>query len=84
MAYNRYNFLSRVKEVNEIYVKYSSKGVFTEYIFNTYIKDVYKISRSTFWNYLSIPYEKELKIELEKRAKREATKKAQTQINFED
>lgn len=84
MAYNRYNLLLKVKEVNEIYVEYSSKGVFAEYIFNTYIKDAYKISRSTFWNYLSIPYEKELKIELENKAKREAAKKAQTQISFED
>lgn len=83
MAYNRYNFLIRVKEVNEIYIKYSSKGVNAEYIFKTYIYPAYKISRTTFWNYLSIPYEKELKIELEKKAKREAAAKAQIQINFD-
>lgn len=61
MAYNRFNFLQRVKEVNEIYLEYSSKGVFNEYIYINYIKDRFHISRTTFYNYLSIPYGKELK-----------------------
>lgn len=84
MAYNRYNFLQKVKEVNDIYIKYSSKGVGAEYIYNTYIYPSYKISRTTFWNYLNIPYEKELKIELAKKAQREAAAKAQLLIKFED
>ncbi len=56
MAYNRKNFLLRVKEINEVYKEYASKGWFNEYIFNNYIRDRFHISRATFYNYLAIPY----------------------------
>jgi hypothetical protein len=68
MAYNKNNFLLRVKEINEIYLEYSRKGCFTEYIYNTYIKDRYHISRTTFYTYLTIPYERQLKKIQEQRA----------------
>lgn len=61
MAYNKNNFLQRVKEINEVYKEYASKGLFNEYIFKNYIRDRFHISRATFYNYLTIPYEKELK-----------------------
>ena len=61
MAYNKNNFLQRVKEINEVYKEYASKGWFNEYIFKNYIRDRFHISRATFYNYLTIPYEKELK-----------------------
>lgn len=50
------NYLNSVKEVNEIYLFYHLKGVCNEYIYKTYIQDKFYISRSTFYNYLAIPY----------------------------
>ena len=61
MAYNRKNFLLRVKEVCEIYNRETAKGKFNEYIYSTYIAGQYHISRATFYDYLTIPYERELK-----------------------
>lgn len=68
MAYNKKNFLLRVKEINEIYKRESAKGLFNEYIFVHFIKDQYHISRSTFYDFLTIPYERELKKVNEKEA----------------
>ena len=59
-GYNRRNFLLKVKKVNEIYLEHSKRGVFVEYIFRNYIKNQFFISRTTFYEYLSIPYLKEL------------------------
>jgi hypothetical protein len=50
------NYLNRVKEVNEIYLFYHLKGVRNEYIYKNYIQDKFYISRSTFYNYLAVPY----------------------------
>ena len=68
MAYNRRNFLLRVKEVNEIYKRESKKGLFTEYIYTHFVQEQYHISRATFYNFLTIPYERELKKAEEKEA----------------
>lgn len=61
MPYNKINYLQKVVAVNEIFIKYAAKGLSNEYIYNNYIKSVFFISRTTFYNYLSIPYKKELK-----------------------
>lgn len=61
MAYNKNNYLLRVKEVNETYNKYALKGYFNEYIYANFIKDRFHISRTTFYNYLTIPYKRQLK-----------------------
>ena len=61
MAYNRKNFLLRVKEINEIYKRETRKGLSNEYIFIHYVEPLYHISRATFYEYLTIPYERELK-----------------------
>lgn len=61
MAYNKNNYLLRVKEVNETYKEYALKGYFNEYIYANFIKDRFHISRTTFYNYLTIPYERQLK-----------------------
>lgn len=70
MAYNRKNFLLRVKEICEIYKRESGKGCFNEYIYLTHIKHQYHISRATFYEYLTIPYERELK-KIEEREQQE-------------
>jgi len=84
MAYNRYNFLSRVKEICEVYFKYNAQGVTTEYIYTEYIYPVYKISRATFFAYLKTPYYDELEKEEEAKMKRENARKAQQSIKFEE
>jgi hypothetical protein len=52
------NFLLRVRQVNDIYLEHSRRGVFTENIYRLYIRDRFFISRSTFYFYLSVPYKK--------------------------
>lgn len=61
MAYNRRNLLLKVKEVCEIYRRESGQGRSNEYIYLHFIKDRYHISRTTFYQFLTIPYERELK-----------------------
>lgn len=76
MAYTRKYFLHRVKAVNEIYKENTKRGATNEWIYEHLIKDVYHISRSTFYEYLTIPYASQLR-EIEKReslrAKQEPT-----------
>jgi len=57
---NRMNFLLRVKDVNEVFISHNNRGIFTENIYRDYIKERFRISRSTFFRYLTIPYKKEL------------------------
>ncbi|NDW10930.1 hypothetical protein [Dysgonomonas sp. 520] len=80
MAYNRYNFLLRVKEVNELYFKYDAMGVTAERIYTDHVYPQYKISRTTFFAYLKIPYYKELEQEENAKAKREAARAAQLNL----
>ena len=61
MAYNRENFLNRVKEVNELYLEKQRLGIPTSRILSEYIEPRYHISRSTLYEWLAIPYEKELR-----------------------
>ena len=61
MAYTRRYLLNRIKEVCEIYLREAKRGVNNEFIYDNYIRDRFHISRSTFYEYLAVPYEKELK-----------------------
>lgn len=61
MAFSRKNLLLRVKEVNEMYKEKAKIGFSTEYIYRNFIAPVYHISRSTLYEYLAIPYERQLK-----------------------
>ena len=61
MAYTRKYFLNRVREVNEVYLEHHKRGVFNEFIYKNYIKSRFHISRSTFYEYLTIPYAAQLK-----------------------
>lgn len=56
MAYSKRNFLKRVKKVNEVYLEHAKKGMFHRHIYDNFIKDAFNISRSTFYEYLAIPY----------------------------
>ena len=57
---SRYNFLLRVRDVNEVFLLHNKRGVFSENIYRMYVKDRFHISRSTFFRYLTIPYKKKL------------------------
>jgi len=59
-GYNRKNYLLRVEQVNKVFLQHSKRGLFTDHIYRDYIRDQFFISRSTFYNYLGIPYKKEL------------------------
>ena len=61
MAFSRKNLLLRVKEVNEMYKEKAKIGLSTEYIYRNFIEPVFHISRSTLYEYLAIPYERQLK-----------------------
>lgn len=60
MAYNSKNYLLKVKDVMEIYKEYQKKGYSNIWIYRNHIKERFKISVSTFYNYMCIPYEREL------------------------
>lgn len=66
MAYTKKYFLVRVKRVNELYKELNAKGVTNEFIYHNHVKDQFNISRSTFYEYLAIPYERQIK-EIEQR-----------------
>lgn len=61
MAYNRRNFLIRVIEIQNIVLEEKKKGVSQIWIYENIIYPQFKISNSTFNNYLGIPARKELK-----------------------
>lgn len=60
MAFSRKNLLFRVKEINEVYLEKAKIGLTTEFIYRTFIKPRYHISRSTLYDYLAIPYDRQL------------------------
>lgn len=66
MAFSRKNMLLRVKEVNELYIGKQKIGLSTEYIYRNFVAPQFHISRATLYNYLTIPYDRQLK-EIEKR-----------------
>lgn len=53
--------MCRVKEVNELFVEKQRLGLSTEYIYRTFVAPRYHISRTTLYNWLTIPYKKQLK-----------------------
>lgn len=61
MAYTRRYLLNRIKAVNEIYIREARRGVNNEYIYKNLIRDRFHISRSTFYAYLTVPFERQLR-----------------------
>lgn len=58
-GYNRYNLLKKAKAVNEVYLEHCENKTLMD-IYREHIKEQFFISRATFYNYLAIPYKKEL------------------------
>lgn len=61
MAYNKRNYYERIIDIQNIVREHQKKGATHIWIFNNHIRDTYRISYSTFSNYLGIPAAKELK-----------------------
>lgn len=61
MAYNRRNYLERIVEVQQIVLNERENGATFRWIYKNKIKKQFRISYSTFNNYLAIPASKELK-----------------------
>ena len=70
MAFSRKNLLFRVKKINEVYLEKAKIGLSTEFIYRNFIKPRYHISRSTLYDYLAIPYDRQL-AEIARREKAE-------------
>jgi hypothetical protein len=81
-GYNRYNLLLKIKDVCETY-RENERNETADYIWRNRIYPKHFISRSTFYDYLSTPYEKELKEIEQKRAAAEAARKRQRRL-FDD
>ena len=62
--------MNRIKAVCEIWKREAKRGVSNEYIYANYICEQFHISRSTFYEYLTVPYERELKKLDEREAER--------------
>ena len=77
MAYTKKYFLERIKQVNEIYLQHANDGVSNEFIYHHYIREQFHISRTTFYQYLTIPYKTEI-------AKIQAQQAQQNQLNFDE
>lgn len=61
MAYNNKNFLKKVLEIQEIYLRYNARGHSGTWIYEKLIAPNYHISRRTLTNYLAINARKELR-----------------------
>ena len=72
MAYNSRNKLIKIQEIVTIYLNNKELGYNNEHIYKNIIYPAYYISKTTFYNYLTIPANRLLK-ELE------ATCKPQTE-----
>ncbi len=60
MAYNRENLLRRVIDVQTTFKEHNKQGMVQEWIYTNIIHPKYKIGRTTFYNWLSIPAQREL------------------------
>ena len=59
MAYSNRNLLERIIEIQEITLQYKDKGYFQKWIYENVIHEKFKVSYSTFNNYLSRNAKKE-------------------------
>jgi hypothetical protein len=72
MGYTRENFLKRVADVQQTFKEHNRQGMVQEWIYENHIKDKFRIGRTTFYKWLSIPVQRELekiKTDAENKAK---------------
>ncbi len=61
MAYTCRNRLQRIIDIQSITLEHTVKGVTQEHVYNTLIYPIYRISRRTYYNYLSSNAKADLK-----------------------
>jgi hypothetical protein len=61
MAYTRKYLLQRILKVNEVYKALSVQGITNEFIYEHHIREQFNISRTTFYTYLTVAYDFEIK-----------------------
>ncbi len=61
MAYNRRNKLNLIVDIQTIVLEHTKRGVSQEWVFRNIIHPRYRISRTTFYNYLACPAKNLLK-----------------------
>lgn len=66
MTYNGCSYEKRVKDVNEIYERYSRTGLSNREIWRRYVHPVHGISEKTFYNYLNASAEDRIEKRLKK------------------
>jgi len=60
MAYTQRNRLQRIIDIQTTTLSYTNRGVSQEWVFFNLIHPAYRISKRTFYNYLSAPAKREL------------------------
>ncbi len=60
MAYTQRNRLQRIIDIQSITLSHTNRGVSQEWVFFNLIEPTYRISKRTFYNYLSAPAKREL------------------------
>lgn len=61
MAYNRRNILSKILEIQTLTLEHRRRGVSQEWVYRNLIYPTYRISRTTYYNYLGCNARAELK-----------------------
>jgi len=61
MAYNRENFLRRVIDIQDITLQHTQRGVTQKYVYENYIKDQFRICKSSFDKYMCLNARRELR-----------------------
>jgi len=61
MGYNRANLLNKIIEIQTLTLQYQKKGYYQKWIYKNIVYPKYRISLSTYNNYLGINAKKELK-----------------------
>jgi hypothetical protein len=80
MSYSRINYLKKVKQVCELYQAKKVEDVPISITFLKHIEPVYPMHVQTFYKFLSINYERELKKLLEKKANKNVTNTVQPKL----
>lgn len=52
MAYNRINILTKIIDIQQVVLEHKKRGVSQEWVYINLIYPTYRISRTTFYNYL--------------------------------
>lgn len=70
MAYTKINVLKKIVDIQNLTLEYKKKGVTQKWLYENIIYPTYRISRTTFYTYLSTPAKMLLKkLEEEKKCK---------------